>query len=88
MQEEIYNKYAERISDEEQWADAKEVKAQLLSVDLKLPFELRAVESALHEFTRHLAEELQVRRTQTHTPLLLSLSRLASSHWTLFGARK
>ena len=57
MQETLYRKWSKKISAEQKLTQ-EETMGQLLSVDLKLPFELRAVEAALYEFTRYLDENV------------------------------
>jgi len=57
MQETLYRKWSKKISHEQKLTQ-EETMHQLLSVDLKLPFELRAVEAALFEFTRYLDENV------------------------------
>ena len=80
MQEDILNKWTEKISREEQIRqDENEIRSHLLSTDLKLPYELRAVEAALHEFTRFLDDELQHLEADSGTALE-TLSQRVSRH--------
>lgn len=69
MQEDIYRRWSEAVDREDRGGKGggsdgnavgseEEIKSQLMAVDLKLPYELRAAEAALNEFTRYLDAEL------------------------------
>jgi len=66
LSETVYQRWAEALGGEEggelslrdDEQSEEEIRSQLLAVDLKLPYELRAVEAALNEFTRFLDEEV------------------------------
>ncbi|QDZ19784.1 magnesium transporter [Chloropicon primus] len=62
FEESIY----QRLDDKERLGmGEEEIRSQLMSIDLKLPFELRATEAALNEFTSFLHEEVALRERES-----------------------
>lgn len=54
----LYREFSERLSTENKGLTPELALSQLLSIDMELPYELRAIEAALHEFVRFLDDEL------------------------------